>query len=399
MTQQEFITYAQQGSNSSQVNIWYSDDTTYTIQGITIPTVDINGVSLISFLNQVQQLIVPVQTTQGSVDITLTITTPQVYSNFYFFLITPIQIGQIVVTSFTGTAATVGFSPAYNTVEFGQSPYNILNGTAEDSRKSSYIMASDRYKIGTIELPGYTGPTNIDKLISGSAAKADVQDSNYDNTGWVNARYNGSKSTTAVYKSNPAASGKIFQAAEYPTSSADLIAYQVSSSLVIYSDYFYSGLGDVPGFNSTLIAQYRIAAAQGSNVYSANSTRIFIESTNGDPISEYVPRVGSVLAMDGDSSTDMASGFEQIYVSAVSLYSANSNIYLLQVIRRYDGTTDYAITNPITPASGDRLFTATRSQISQVQGNKIIGINSGLLLVAETGKVLKIGTGGYIVGS
>jgi hypothetical protein len=79
----------------------------------------------------------------------------------------------------------VVFSP--DQVDFFYSDYNSIYGNASDNETSTYIMDVD-----------YSGnplvPINFDQLISLTATKAQVQDSNYASQTWSNIRYNGNKS-------------------------------------------------------------------------------------------------------------------------------------------------------------------------------------------------------------
>jgi hypothetical protein len=49
---------------------------------------------------------------------------------------------------------------------------------------------------------GSTVPSNFEQLISGSATKADVQDSNYSSKSWSNIRYNGSRQSSPKFNSS-----------------------------------------------------------------------------------------------------------------------------------------------------------------------------------------------------
>ena len=399
MTQAEFIAYAQITPNQAQVNIWYTDTAPYIIKGITIPTVNILGQNITAFLDQVQQVVVPISIAGLTQDITLDIQTRQAYytpgGNFYYFDVTPLEVTSITTGAFTGISAEVSLSPAIDSNIFNESPYNVLQGLVENTRKSDYIMFSDRYKVGIAGLPGYTGPTNIDLLLSGSASLADVQDSLYTDTGWVNARYSGTKTDSTDYHSDSAVTGKIFQAAQYPynTSTPDIssIQYQVSSSTVVYSDYFYTGIGDAPGFSAP---QAQVIRISGSNYYS-NTTNFYIKGyLNQDPTT-YLPKLGDTLAINGASTGNIGDDFEIVTVYSVSLYQTSPYIvYIIQVQRNMKGSTAQ-----IVPSNDNLLFNITPTQILKLQGNKVVGVNKSLLLVAETGKILTLDNDGHVVGS
>lgn len=400
MTQAEFIAYAQ--LNPTQVNIWYTETAPYTIQGITVPTIDFTGQNIVALLDQIQQIVVPVEVGGNVLDITLDVLTRQLQvnalQNFYFFTVTPYIIGAITNDVFITPNADITFTPAIDVNEFFDSPYNVLQGSVNEARKSLYIMLSDRYKVGTVDLPGYTGPTNINQLLSGSATRADVQDSLYSDTGWTNARYEG---TEQIYTGNnvpPAATGKVFLAAEFPSGSLQSqINYQISSSFVIYTDYFYTGIGDVPGFT----AQGLGIVVSGSN-YTSDTTYIDVRDQFNalqDPFI-YLPAIGSTIAFNETSGGTLGSYFEIAYVTGISRLLTTPQIaYRINLIRRYNGTPQAAIDLPITVSDGDTLFNVNSTQIYQLQKNKLLGLNKALLLVQETGKILTLNDYGYVIGS
>ena len=72
---------------------------------------------------------------------------------------------------------------------FYNSDYNPLINNVEDARLSDRFEEVEYY-------PGITTPTNLGVIISGSAIKAAVQDSNYSSKRVINPRYNGVKSTS-----------------------------------------------------------------------------------------------------------------------------------------------------------------------------------------------------------
>lgn len=397
MTQAEFIAYAQISPNQAQVNIWYSDTAPYTIQGLTLPTVNVLGQDITAYLDQVQQVIVPISIGGVTQDITLNILTRQSYStpggNFYFFTVTPYVVSSITQGAFSGSLAEVSFTPAIDINVFNESPYNVLQGSVEETRKSDYIMLSDRYKVGAPGLPGYTGPTNINLLLSGSASLADVQDSLYSDTGWISARYTGTKTNSADYKVSPAVTGKIFKGAQYPYSglTADLvpIRYQISSSIVIYSDYFYTGEGDTPGFSSTYITNIAVSGSTVSN----SGTNIYVKHASGGDPKPFLPEIGDTIAFDGGAGSVLSNNFEVAYVAGVSLFATSPIIvYVLSVNRPYDGST-----TTVSIADGDTLFNLLPTQILKLSGNKATGLNKSLMVVEETGEILTLNDFGFVV--
>jgi len=80
---------------------------------------------------------------------------------------------------------------SYFPPNFYNSPFNPTINNILIDRLSTIYEDIDYY-------PGITTPTNFDLIISGSALKAAVQDSNYTSKRVINPRYNGVKSTSQV---------------------------------------------------------------------------------------------------------------------------------------------------------------------------------------------------------
>ena len=241
-------------------------------------------------------------------------------------------------------------------------------------------MQSDRYKIGTNANPNYTGPLNIEELTSGSATLAQVQDSNYSDTGWTSARYNGTKTTRIEYKAaEPALTGRFFEAAEYPSgSTVAQINYQISSSQVTYTNHFYAGTGDVPGFT---VLNTGLMYSQSYNAY---TTLIFVEPIvyGSAPI---VPKVGDLI------DTNPATHSEIAKILTVGIITSPTLKYSLELERGYFGTPQSfggAIMNKLVPV-----------QIYNVSGNRLTGVPKGKVLVKETGAILTLDSLGFVMSS
>lgn len=384
MTQEEFFAYTQ--IRPDQVNIWYdTGGPPYTLKAITIPVLDSSNPpqDRSRLLENVQQITLPLSTGDN---ITLNIisatqaqspgTPVMPVTRYYYYNIEPLtlpNIGNIGIA-----AGTLVFSPSLDTFDFADSPYNILEGSLEASRQSSYIMQADRYKIGTLANPTYTGPLNIGELISESAAKADVQDSNYTSTGWTNARYEGTKTDRLDFLTEPAISGKFFEGSEFPSGSTPLqINYLISSSQVFYREYFFAGVGDTPGI-VTIGTKFKI-----NNNYSEFATILLI--------SEEIPGTAATPIQTGDL-IQIQGNTEIIRVDSVGIASTSPIVYGLIVTRGYFG-------QPETISTNDLIQKVSKVQIYNVTGNRLSGVPKGKLLIKETGAIVTLDPLGFIVSS
>jgi hypothetical protein len=375
MTQLEFLTYCK--LYPSQVNVWYTDTAPYTIQGLSVPVLDLNLADNTPFLTQVERVTLPLP--NGST-ITLDITQISVNSvnttgggliSFFLLLTSPsITSG---ITSSNVAAGSISFSPAINGIIFSASPYNTIGGTVQNSRTSTYIMESDRFTIGIPGNPGYTGPTNISQLLSYSASRADIQDSMYSSTGWINGRYNGTETNIYDNLVIPAINGRTFEAAVFPVSASDTqIRFQQSGSQIVYKDYFFTGTGDVPGFNkkpSNFLLQTSISAFDGT---------IFVDTTPFISINPF--EVGDLISFQGKS--------EVCRVRAVAKF--NDTTLTLLVDRGVFGIQD-------SVNSGVGVFETAQTQIYEISGNRVQGVPRGKVLVKETGDILTLDSLGSII--
>tara|TARA_R110001632_G_scaffold55132_5_gene135026 strand:+ start:3156 stop:8807 length:5652 start_codon:yes stop_codon:yes gene_type:complete len=118
------------------------------------------------------------------------------YPEFYLYYIKP--AGNITLTSPSGTPGAIDVATQssiatiptpYITQAFNVSDCNVTYGNASEIRPGTLYQDID-YATST------TTPVNFDQLISGSATKATVPDSNYSTTRIIRPRYNGSRSTS-----------------------------------------------------------------------------------------------------------------------------------------------------------------------------------------------------------
>ena len=88
---------------------------------------------------------------------------------------------------FNGSSSLVVFDP--DAINFDYNDYNPLLGNAETPQFSTVWMDVD-YSQNPLT------PVNFGLIISGTADRAFVQDSNYSSKAWSNLRYNGSRTTS-----------------------------------------------------------------------------------------------------------------------------------------------------------------------------------------------------------
>lgn len=166
----------------------------HSIDGVTSQNGD---TSIQTVLEQVETIQFRYGGTSNTVsDYILNINTSAYYAAtfpFFYFSIDPVYIPDILDASIVGVDSPVvlediTFTPFLADIDFGFSDSNPLFSNASEQRESRIVMESDRFDSTTL-------PSNIDAILSGTADKANVQDSLYYDTGWSRARYKGSKTT------------------------------------------------------------------------------------------------------------------------------------------------------------------------------------------------------------
>jgi hypothetical protein len=95
-------------------------------------------------------------------------------------------ISQSQAPNFNYPTLTI-FDPEF--IDWDYNDYNALFGNAETPQFSTQLMDVDYTST-------FTTPVNFDLIISGTADRAQVQDSNYSSQAWSNIRYNGIRSNS-----------------------------------------------------------------------------------------------------------------------------------------------------------------------------------------------------------
>ena len=407
MTQQEFEAYVR--IYPRRLNIWYSDTAPYTILGVSIPTLTAppNSQDISSYIETLTKVTLPL-TTGGNIRVTIlskikqTVSdqsSPTGTSTYYICTIAPVEIPQPTGPLLTGAA---GFSPSIIKGEFTNGDYDALLGNVEESRTSDYIMQSDRYKVGTLENPSYTGPLNIDQLISTSASRADVQDSLYSDTGWTNARYVGSSTNRASYGVTPAEGGLVFKGAFYPKGvETDQVKYQISSSQAIYQDFFYSGQGTTPGLSS-VNTLFQLTGSNNvptfDNLYYNFETTMYLKVPLSSPTPPTPLQAGDLITI-GNTTTPGTELIKVVTSSNPVLYGTYA-LYFITVIRGYLGDpTLFSTYQTFNPNQSPPLFVrkSVLSTIYKVEGNKLQPVPEGKLVVKESGAILKLDPYGVVL--
>ena len=225
MTEQEFLninpgtTYGSGVAGllySSSVVDPGSDNTPvapFVVQGLTLPNTSKSGVDVASALKQVNSFIF---FSSGS-RVETKILARQVRSGYVFFRLSPVKLQTLPTGSlFTDAAGNPAFSDSefvfnpYLGSDFKNSDYNPLMNNSETSRLNSFKSVVDRND-------SQFQPSNLSAIVAGTAAKAELQHSNYTDSGLKNARYDGTlENSGSVQYDDPAISVRSTKGSIHP---------------------------------------------------------------------------------------------------------------------------------------------------------------------------------------
>jgi len=384
LTSIEFLTIVDQTQPDS-VNIWYSDTDPLTVFGFTIPVVDQNGNDSTQLLLSAQQINMTINgynytfVIQSRISKTVTFGGNNV--TYYFFEITPVQIDSLADnTPIIPSQIVIAIPDTTATIFFG-GDYDALLNNVQDNRESTNIMVADRYKIKGG--PGSLNPTNIDDIITLTAQKADIQDSNYSTTGWINGRYEGTPTDSTTYGGlDSAITGKTFEGSYFPSSiTTASINDQISSSTILYTDYLSTSQDDLPSQPTTVQTKYYTNGAAISNSDNTVTVQVFPNL----PPTYLDIYIGDIITMA--NGPDQIGFTEYMRVDNIRPSFFNPQLQILDLTRRWNGSPFGSFSNSV----GRAVFKISNlTKIYQLRGNQIQGISKGRLVIRDSSDILTI---------
>jgi len=355
LTQEEFLLIAE--NFTDQVNIWCTLDTPTRVLGLTVPLQDLDGNDLTQTLQQVSRITLPVDTdTRQSVELQITSRTikGQTPNRYYFFTVLTKDVDVLVSPKINEgiPTAEVLFTPDIRGGNFFTGNYNVVINTVQESRPSEYISASN------------------------SAIPANIQDSLYSDTGWVNARYNGTPTDRDTYASiDPAILGKSFEATYFPISLLDTEIQSIDVTERIYSEYFHASLETYPTYSLEDNVLFKTFGPQ-----TATSSILTVSTTSTNtPVTLYEP--GDLLRPVGSGEV----------LKVVGMRRFVSNQYNLEVIRGWNNT----ITSSIS--DNTNLIRIESIRVFELEKTKPFPVRRGKLYIKDTRQVLYVDRTGYII--
>lgn len=284
---------------------------------------------------------------------------------FYYLQITPITIGTELDQTEVQNVR-INFYPYIKGQTFYNSEYNATQNNVNDQRRSTLLQISDRNSM-SIE------PSNLTAILNDFATKAEIPDSNYTSTGWVNARYDGVESTGREYGGIPSAlTGTTFRGSYHSVSLPSASILALSSEDKVIKTYLHTGNELLPAFKVNR-SQLKIL---GSPTITTESTQI---SYNQYPLNSSIS-VNSLLIITGSV------GFEVVRVTDYDLTKKT-----IQVTRGVGDTSPKAF-------STYKIYPIYENRVYELEGNKINSIDTGKVLLSSTNKIVKIDEFGVVYG-
>ena len=311
---------------------------------------------------------------------------------YFYFRVTPVTISPIdaIGTDFkfiplsnpenipNPNSSEVVLTPVLVGVKYLNDDYNPLISNASKNRESKYLQISDREQLSI-------NPTNIIKLLSGSAQAAQIPDSNYTDTGLINARYEGSATSANEFGGiEPALAGSTFTGAIFDKNSTfeEIVS---GSDTAVYEELFHTGPNNLPSF-STISSSINMTSDLGVN---GNTFNYSFSSTTGS--------LGSVDAGAILQIEDRSSDADPVNrnVETVKVISNNPTNVTIKVERGYEGSTklDLVASDIVKEVVPTRIFKFDEG------GSKIIAVDNSKILVKENSRQLTTDKFGFVFAS
>jgi hypothetical protein len=359
LTQEEFLTIADLYPKS--INLWCTSGSLVTALGVTVPFVDNEDIRVRNTLQQIETITLPVDNDSGT-SVQFTITTRVIRGTppfeYFFFTVEPKNIDPFVNPTANEVIqdGEVLLLPNIRGGSFFTSNYNVILNTTQNSRTSDYIE------------------------LSTSKTLASIQDSLYSDTGWINARYDGSSTNNLTYASiDSAIQGASFEGTYYPSSATDTEINNIDVSERSYLEYFHTALQTYPEFNLVPIPLFYF---EGNQTSTTNTNLLVKPWLYNRPVKLYEP---------GDLIRGTQDGTELMKVVSLTRLTAD-NDYNLEVVRGWNNTP-----RTTTYFAEDSIYKINTVRIFELEGNKPSPVKQGKIRIKDTGYIVHTDLLGYVV--
>lgn len=356
------------------------------VVGMTISIYNCNNVNFTYPLQQLKKV-----TVNGYEIVTTSKTN---YSTYFYYDCEPTSIDPTLSILNDGNCDQVQFFPNIDPIPFTYNMYNAIIGNTEDIRESMFVYDVDR-KSTQLQ------PSNIQAILSSSATLAKFQDSNYSDTGLVNARYEGTKTSTVDYGIQSSIAVQVFDTAVYPpTTDNNTICSQSLSDRTIVeygfdnSQNLYPSLEGVPtaSFNYSSV-DGAITGTLGNEAEVTTNDTSFTARMKKSRVANY--KEGDILIL----STGQAFDNEYIELKSIT-YVSNVNTdfanYLFTFEKNIDGPFS-TITGTSNSFYGINIIKIHSDTVYSFEGNKIVTASNKKLYLPLNKQVVKTVKGGKVI--
>jgi hypothetical protein len=357
LTQEEFLTIADLYPKS--INLWCTSGSLVTALGVTVPFVDNENIEVRNTLQQMETITLPVDNDSGT-SVEFTVTSRVIRGippfEYFFFTVEPKNIDPYVNPTANEVVqdGEVILSPNLRGGSFFTSNYNVVLNTTQNNRTSDYIQQST------------------------STTLASIQDSLYSDTGWVNARYDGTPTNSQTYLSiESAILGSSLEGTYYPIQTSDTEINNIDISERSYLEYFHNSLQPYPSSSVEKPALFNL----NQNYTITNSVLVAYPELSNRPIITYQP---------GDLLKKSEQGTEVMKVVSMTRLTA-ANDYRLEVIRGWNNTTRETFQN------GDLLYKLGSIRMFELEKNKPSPVKQGKIRLKDTGYIVYTDLLGYVI--
>ena len=258
--------------------------------------------------------------------------------------------------------------PGKSVEKFAYSEYEVLLNSVETNATSTYIQVSDRTALEVL-------PGNFNNIISGTADLAEIQDSNYTDTGWTSGRYIGTGTNSTTYGGiDPAITGKSFSGSLYSTQISDSTIISQADTERTYQTYLYTGPKEIASFSGSVTSTNYITSASATST----STEFYIIPLYSAPLSV---EVGDVIFIYNSS--------EKMKLQNITPITPQK--YKLTVIRGWNNTTAVPI------QAGDEVRRIRPSYVYLLDNAKVTPTGESKVRVKDTQEILYLDISGMII--
>jgi len=322
-----------------------------------------------------------------------------IVENYFVYEIYPPEQRAVITTPNTSSNGYLEegsdylLQPTITLKRFATSDYNVLVGSIEESRESTYIVKSDRSSTRTTG--SLLNPLNINSILTNTAELADIQDSNYSTTTWTNPRYEGSKLTTTTNGgAEPFIQGTFFEGAYFGKDVEDAtILAAATAGTVKYTQNFSTGKLELPRY---VVEDLNLSTAAVSYAASAS----FLQLTSSiTPLNKNLA-LGDLLVFSGST------GFSQEALKLIAPTGSLGQTYFPYEFLQRTPTKEiiqirvqrgYSTTKATTISIANQCYRVVNTKIYNLTGTKVVPVEQGKLVVKGLNEVLYISSDGLVI--